>query len=42
MNCWEVMGCGLEAGGANVAELGVCPSAQDSPLNGSNGGTFAG
>lgn len=26
MNCWEFMKCGLEAGGANVAEFGVCPA----------------
>jgi hypothetical protein len=26
MNCWEIKHCGREAGGAKVAELGVCPA----------------
>ncbi len=26
MNCWEFKKCGREAGGAKVAELGVCPA----------------
>jgi hypothetical protein len=26
MNCWERLDCGREAGGVNVAELGVCPA----------------
>lgn len=26
MNCWEVKKCGREAGGAEVADLGVCPA----------------
>lgn len=24
--CWEIKGCGREAGGAKSAELGVCPA----------------
>ena len=26
MNCWEFKKCGRRAGGAKVAELGVCPA----------------
>lgn len=26
MNCWEFHQCGREAGGSNVAEMGVCPA----------------
>ncbi len=29
MNCWEFKKCGREKGGANVAELGVCPAYPD-------------
>lgn len=25
-NCWEYHDCGREAGGANAADLGVCPA----------------
>ncbi len=29
MNCWEFKHCGREAGGAKVAQLGVCPAYPD-------------
>lgn len=41
-NCWEFMDCGREPGGANVAELGACPAASDTTLDGMNGGTNGG
>ncbi len=41
-NCWEVLACGREPGGANVAELGVCPAATDTSADGVNGGTNGG
>lgn len=43
-NCWEVMKCGREPGGAQAGELGACPSAEDQRFdgvnNGKNGGRF--
>lgn len=41
-NCWEVMKCGRQPGGERVHELGVCPSATESRLDGVHGGTNAG
>jgi len=41
-NCWEVMKCGREPGGAKVKELGVCPAAVDERLGGVHGGRKAG
>jgi hypothetical protein len=29
MNCWEFKKCGREAGGANAAEMGICPAYPD-------------
>jgi len=29
LNCWEFMNCGREAGGKNIAELGICPAYPD-------------
>jgi hypothetical protein len=26
MNCWEFMGCGREASGSRVRDLGLCPT----------------
>lgn len=40
-NCWEVLQCGLEPGGAQEKELGVCPAASDSRLDGTNQGLNA-
>jgi len=28
-NCWEILNCGREGGGANVGDLGVCPAWPD-------------
>jgi hypothetical protein len=28
-NCWEILSCGREEGGANVSDLGVCPAYPD-------------
>ncbi|HDZ62852.1 MAG TPA: hypothetical protein ENH40_06895 [Nitrospirae bacterium] len=41
-NCWEVMKCGREPGGAKVSELGVCLSATDIRADGINHGENAG
>lgn len=41
-NCWEVMDCGREGGGRNVAERGVCPAARPGAHSGVNGGQDGG
>ena len=41
-NCWDVKGCGREPGGRNVSELGVCPAAADTRLDGINNGKNGG
>ncbi len=41
-NCWEMKKCGREIGGSKTGELGVCPSATESRLNGAHEGKFAG
>jgi hypothetical protein len=41
-NCWEFKGCGREPGGAKVHDLGVCPAAVNSELDGAHGGQAAG
>ncbi len=41
-NCWEVLSCGREPGGANAGELGVCPAATDTTVDGVNGGRNGG
>lgn len=41
MNCWEFKGCGREPGGARK-DLGVCPAAVDTRLNGTHGGKMGG
>ncbi len=41
-NCWEVLGCGREPGGACADELGVCPAAADTSVDGVNGGVNGG
>ena len=41
-NCWEHKKCGRQPGGHKVNELGVCPAATNSELNGAHGGTNAG
>jgi len=42
LNCWEHKKCGRQPGGHKVQELGVCPAATNSELNGTHGGTNAG
>ncbi len=42
LNCWEHKKCGRQPGGHKAAELGVCPSAVASDLNGTHGGMNAG
>lgn len=41
-NCWEVKNCGRQPGGAKVAELGMCPAATETRLNGANSGKNGG
>ncbi len=41
-NCWEVMMCGREQGGKNIAEYGVCPAAADPSFDGINSGKSGG
>jgi len=41
-NCWEVLDCGCEPGGANADDRGICPAAAERSLDGSNDGTNAG
>ena len=42
LNCWEVMMCGREQGGKNIAEFGVCPAAADPSFDGINSGKCGG
>ncbi len=42
LNCWEVMMCGREPGGKNIAENGVCPAAGDRSWGGINAGKCGG
>ncbi len=41
-NCWEVLRCGREPGGAHAAEFDVCPAAVDHTYDGINSGKCAG
>jgi len=41
-NCWEFKNCGLESGGAEASEMGVCAAYKESRLNGVHGGTNGG
>jgi len=41
-NCWEAKGCGREPGGAKVADLGVCPAASETRVDGVNNGKNGG
>jgi hypothetical protein len=41
-NCWEHKRCGRESGGENEKDLGVCPAASESKLDGIHGGINAG
>lgn len=42
LNCWEKHKCERQPGGSKVRELGVCPAATDSAMNGLNGGSMSG
>ncbi len=42
INCWEYKKCGRETGGSKVAELGICPAAVESRVNGINNGKNGG
>jgi hypothetical protein len=42
LNCWEFKKCGREQGGVNAAELGVCTAANETRLDGTNGGMNGG
>jgi CRP-like cAMP-binding protein len=42
LNCWEVMMCGREQGGKNIAQYGVCPAAADPSFDGINSGKCGG
>lgn len=42
LNCWEYTKCGLEEGGCNSAEFGVCPTSIPNPEEGTNCGLHAG
>jgi len=41
-NCWEVVRCGREPGGANAEKEGVCPAATEASADGVNSGTNGG
>ncbi|MDH5297589.1 MAG: hypothetical protein OEV91_01035 [Desulfobulbaceae bacterium] len=41
-NCWEFKKCGREEGGARTGELGVCPAATESRVDGVNDGKNGG
>lgn len=42
LNCWQVKKCGREPSGLKVAELGICPAATETVLDGTNSGKNAG
>ena len=42
MNCWEHKRCGRQQGGTKVMELGVCPAAIETKLDGVHYGKNAG
>ena len=41
-NCWEFKKCGREPGGAKAKELGVCPAAVETRVDGINSGRNGG
>jgi chromosome segregation ATPase len=41
-NCWEILNCQRQAGGAKANELGICPAASETQYQNSNGGKNAG
>lgn len=42
LNCWTVMQCGREPGGAKAVALGVCPAATERAGEAINGGVRSG
>jgi len=42
INCWEFKKCGRELGGSKSDDLGVCPAATDTNVNGINTGKNGG
>lgn len=42
LNCWEFKKCGRQPEGTHVSDLGVCPAATLSKLDGVHGGTNGG
>ena len=42
LNCWEFKKCGREPGGAKIEELGECLAANNSEVDGTNGGKSGG
>jgi len=42
LNCWEFKKCGREPRGTKSAELGVCPAATETRVNGLHGGINGG
>ncbi len=42
LNCWQYCNCGREPGGERVKDLGICPVALATSLNGVNGGINGG
>ena len=41
-NCWEILQCGREEGGANVGELGICKASTEKAFQGTNEGKNGG
>ncbi len=41
-NCWEFKNCGRQPGGEHIRDLGICPAATETRLNGIHGGKNAG
>lgn len=41
-NCWEFKKCGRQPKGTHIHDLGVCPAAMESTLDGTHEGTNAG
>lgn len=41
-NCWEFKKCGREPGGVKAAELGICPAATETLVDGVNHGRNGG
>lgn len=42
LNCWEMKNCGREPGGAHADDLGICPAAVETRLDGIHEGKNAG